>query len=154
MACISQSQKGWRAQVYVNGIRKSKMLRTKREAKIWAYQQEMELRQLHQKRKEFYEKLGVEELSNLPDILSLRMEVPAYPGIYFLMLDEEIIYIGKSTNVLTRLAAHIEKGRKFTHFYAIPYPVEELDKKEQYYIDLLKPSQNKNSIIPALSSIS
>ncbi|CAB3916276.1 MULTISPECIES: tyrosine-type recombinase/integrase [Achromobacter] len=45
MASITPHKNGWRAQVYVSGVRDSKILRTQREAKAWAAAREFELRQ-------------------------------------------------------------------------------------------------------------
>ncbi|WP_439684877.1 Integrase [Cupriavidus oxalaticus] len=44
MASISPHKDGWRAQVYVRGVRDSKVFRTQREAKAWAAAREIELR--------------------------------------------------------------------------------------------------------------
>lgn len=44
MASITPHKDGWRAQVYVDGARDSKVLSTKREAKAWAATREIELR--------------------------------------------------------------------------------------------------------------
>lgn len=44
MASITPHKSGWRAQVYVSGVRDSKILRTQREAKAWAAAREIELR--------------------------------------------------------------------------------------------------------------
>lgn len=44
MASITQSGKGWRAQVFVRGVRDSGSFRTRREAAAWAHTREAELR--------------------------------------------------------------------------------------------------------------
>lgn len=44
MASIKQHKDGWRVQLYVAGVRDSKVLRTQREAKAWASARESELR--------------------------------------------------------------------------------------------------------------
>jgi integrase len=44
MASITKTDKGYRAQIYVKGVRESRVLRTEREAKAWAAQRETELR--------------------------------------------------------------------------------------------------------------
>ena len=46
MASIRQHKRGWRAQVYVGGVRESSSFRTKREAEAWAAQRETALREL------------------------------------------------------------------------------------------------------------
>lgn len=49
MASITKIATGWRAQVYVKGLRDSAIRRTKREAEIWAAQRTVELRDQIQK---------------------------------------------------------------------------------------------------------
>lgn len=44
MAAITKSGSGWRAQVYVKGVRRSKVLPTKAEAQEWALNTELELK--------------------------------------------------------------------------------------------------------------
>lgn len=46
MASIQPASKGFRAFVHVNGVRDSKVLPTKRDAKLWANERELELRNL------------------------------------------------------------------------------------------------------------
>lgn len=45
MASIQKTQKGYRAQIYVNGHRESKTFRTQREAKYWAESRTLQLQQ-------------------------------------------------------------------------------------------------------------
>lgn len=45
MASITPHKNGWRAQVYVSGVRDSRVLRTQREAKAWAAARETELQE-------------------------------------------------------------------------------------------------------------
>lgn len=73
-----------------------------------------------------------------------RVVVNNISYVYALIQEEEIVYIGKSTNIMQRLGAHIQAGKKFTH-YAI---VETSDcedyilKREAEYIQALKPKYN------------
>src|SRR6185437_14353605 len=46
MASFTQHNGGWRAHVYVNGQRQTKVFRTQREAKSWAATREIEMRRL------------------------------------------------------------------------------------------------------------
>ena len=77
-------------------------------------------------------------------------QLPVYPvgmqpGIYFLCLDDKIMYIGQSTNVNSRIAAHIGEGKKsFNSAYFIPYPKSLLDALECILIDKYKPELNGN----------
>lgn len=65
-------------------------------------------------------------------------------GIYFLIKDEKIIYVGQSISVLSRVKDH-QNYRDFDHFTCIPCPKEHLDMLESLYIHFLRPEQNAAS---------
>lgn len=144
MASILKSPSGWRAQIYALGVRKSKVFRTKREAFAWASVTESDIRSGAAKIAALKEKIGHrQDDHSLRDIMDNRNEACCVPGIYVLFLGEEVVYVGKSKNMLSRISSHAEKGRGFTHYYAMPFLEDELDDKERHYIDLLQPSDNK-----------
>lgn len=62
-------------------------------------------------------------------------------GIYFLIRDGEIVYVGQSVNVYTRIADHM-RTREFTHTHVHECDVSEMDGLEEYYISLLQPIEN------------
>lgn len=65
--------------------------------------------------------------------------------VYFLILDSKIIYVGQTTNAMTRLKAHKygEHKKEFDSFYCLPVDdVTYLRYIEAYYIDTLKPELN------------
>jgi hypothetical protein len=68
--------------------------------------------------------------------------VPPGPNIYFLLLDNIIIYIGQSTNVVSRLGTHIENGRIFNRTYVLPTVSGQLDVMELLYINTFQPKEN------------
>lgn len=72
-----------------------------------------------------------------------RSPVCTGPGVYILYNGEEITYVGKSMNVLVRLASHASKGRAFTAYSVIPCLPDDLDAVETELINRLKPPQNK-----------
>jgi hypothetical protein len=86
------------------------------------------------------------ELLSIPrkDIIDLRKTHRRFCGIYFLLENQVVVYIGKSVNVLTRLAVQCKnKDKEFSHCsYIITRPdvVEEL---ERFLIESLKPKYNK-----------
>jgi len=75
--------------------------------------------------------------------------VSAVPGIYFLLNDQdEIVYIGQSTNVVARIGAHLndpDKTRYFSKVAAVAVRPEQLDAVEQAYINAYQPPLNKTT---------
>lgn len=63
-------------------------------------------------------------------------------GIYFLVREERIIYVGASRNVYIRMPRH--KGRGFDRWYWIPCEEEHLEVVERFYITTMLPEQNRD----------
>ena len=61
-------------------------------------------------------------------------------GVYFLLHDDEIVYVGQSVHIYSRIAGHADK--KFNRYAYIPCPPEALDVLESLYIHLLRPALN------------
>lgn len=76
----------------------------------------------------------------------LENEIPwnSLVGIYFLIHDNEIVYIGQSTNVYRRLTAHSDK--QFSGYAVVPCETHELDILESLYIHCLQPKYNGNCV--------
>jgi hypothetical protein len=66
-------------------------------------------------------------------------------GVYFLVNDDEIVYVGQSINIHQRIGEH-EKTKIFTTFTYVECSYEELNKIEARYIDMFKPKYNYNSL--------
>jgi hypothetical protein len=62
-------------------------------------------------------------------------------GVYFLVDNGEIVYVGQSVNVYSRISQH---GIKFDKFAFVPCPVNLLDRLESFYIHVLRPRSNGN----------
>ena len=83
------------------------------------------------------------------EIIENSIEIPNYmrqiSGVYFLLQDDVIVYVGKSENITLRLMTHIrEKSKSFNKYYYIYYDnINEMSFMEAYYIMLLKPLYNK-----------
>jgi len=80
-------------------------------------------------------------------ILSKKREYFNSVCIYALIDNDEIVYIGQSSDVMGRLSAHKTSSKKFTHF-AIVERIDTDDKDyvnrvEREYIYKLKPKYNK-----------
>jgi hypothetical protein len=78
-------------------------------------------------------------------------KVPALPGVYFLLKDGEIIYIGHSRNLHQRLNdndivreyyRHSEEGGYNGDIVISPYPVDYAKRLERKLISLAKPRYN------------
>ena len=66
-----------------------------------------------------------------------------YCGIYFLIEDNEIVYIGKSIDVKKRLKQHADYSEKlFNRIFFVQCDKNELNKLEAYYILKFRPKYN------------
>ena len=63
-------------------------------------------------------------------------------GIYFLICQSRVVYVGQSVNVFSRIGAHSNSGKEFDRFAFIPCKSEHLDFLESLYIHLLRPALN------------
>lgn len=64
-------------------------------------------------------------------------------GVYFLIADGEIVYVGKSTNVESRLVNHsFTKAGQFDSYFVIEAPEKFLRDLECRYITALRPKLN------------
>lgn len=61
-------------------------------------------------------------------------------GVYFLLEGDEVVYVGQSTNVYTRIGQHRDK--RFDRYAFVPCAVDALDKLESLYIHFLRPRLN------------
>lgn len=85
--------------------------------------------------------------NGIPEILwDIKDIKPLEPirGVYFLFLNEEIVYIGQSGNVHLRISQHIkEKEKEFNKVFYQPVPPEmDLLAIEKYYILKFRPKYN------------
>jgi hypothetical protein len=80
----------------------------------------------------------------LEDILLASVDVSsAWCGVYFLIKDKEVVYVGMSTNVGGRLREHRrDKSKTFDKFSYMPCPADEAARLEVHYIETLKPRYN------------
>lgn len=61
-------------------------------------------------------------------------------GVYFLLDGEEVVYIGQSVSIYSRIAQHQDKN--FDRFAFVPCRPNELDVLESLYIHCLRPRMN------------
>jgi hypothetical protein len=76
-------------------------------------------------------------------------EGPWASGVYFLLLDNEIIYVGKSVEILRRLNEHHEKRWRFNRYWCFGgLPELYIEHVEAFYIHAFEPSHNEKYPIP------
>ena len=63
-------------------------------------------------------------------------------GVYFLVQDSAVVYVGQSVNVYSRISQHPDK--KFDKYAFVPCEANLLDRLESLYIHVLRPKLNGN----------
>lgn len=79
------------------------------------------------------------------DIISNKKSVntnSSKSGIYFLLKGEEVVYVGKATNFIDRLIAHID-DKDFDSYSVVECSKDEIDELETEYIYEYMPIYNK-----------
>ena len=61
-------------------------------------------------------------------------------GVYFLLDGDDVVYVGQSVNVYSRIGQHTDK--RFDRYAFVPCHVDALDKLESLYIHCLRPRLN------------
>lgn len=75
-------------------------------------------------------------------VLSAGIPCVGHCGIYFLIADNDVIYVGQSIDVFGRIARHRRDGRMFDSFAFMPCAKDRLDKTEAAYILAFMPWLN------------
>lgn len=84
-------------------------------------------------------------------IASYAMNYEHLVGVYFLLLDGEIVYVGRSVNVLGRLATHRTNATiTFNRVFVERCREEQLGHLEALYINKFRPKHN--AAVPPVSS--
>ena len=84
----------------------------------------------------------------LNKLLSEKRDLKFHKFIYALINDEEVVYIGQTNNMQSRINTHRrDKTKEFTHFSIVSKLPNEIDKKgldklEEKYIKMFKPKYN------------
>ena len=90
------------------------------------------------------------------DIVQSCNPLPMVTGIYFLVDKANVVYVGQSVNIFSRVSQHYSDKKQFTSFAYIVCDSAILDKMESLYIHYLKPKLNgrlKNDIVCAPLSL-
>lgn len=155
VAHISPQGKKWRVQTYVQGKRSSQTFKTEALARAWADRFEAKAAGMPQLRallsdhrilpllpfkfRQAMEKANYTE----SEIIASAFSVEYDSGVYFLVREGRVVYIGKTTNVLARVLKHRQTSKKFDSFSFIPCLPEHMDELERTYICLLMPDENQ-----------
>lgn len=74
-----------------------------------------------------------------------KPECGGQSGVYFLFMDDELLYVGKSINVGQRVFSN-GHGFEWNRFAYKEVPIDDLDHQEALFIGLYKPSKNTNGV--------
>jgi len=85
-------------------------------------------------------KIEIEDLSSI--IRKKKSFSKPICGVYFLFLDDELVYIGSSKNCQIRFDAH-HQNKEFNFYYIQEMPEGVMKEVEKVYIYLHKPPLNK-----------
>jgi predicted DNA-binding transcriptional regulator AlpA len=80
--------------------------------------------------------------SSLSMVADRLIEVPEVSGIYFLIQEGEVIYVGQSHNVASRIIGH--KNKTFDRAFVLPCPPSKMNETEAAFIGIFKPKLNMN----------
>lgn len=141
MATYRKRGDRWHVGVRMRGISKCKSFDTKAAGQVWAANLEIEIRKKYELDQLRPYKIPAGLISER-DIVSSSVPAEAMSGVYFLIQDSRVVYVGKSVDMYTRVSEHKSKGREFTHFSVIQCPPEGLNELESKYILAFNPIGN------------
>lgn len=97
---------------------------------------------------------GVPATENLPpslrNLAGYLRRAPIASGVYFLLYEGEVVYIGQTRNIATRVHQHFtDRYRKFSVDDAVwlPVPTGDLERIESAFIRMLRPPHNGKGTI-------
>lgn len=160
MASIQKHGNKWRAQLTIKGERKSAVFDSEDAAKFWADDTTRRIKRISAI-PTFGERMAAAQtllvtalpkrvlnaiamIPHLPEeILEAALPVASLVGIYFLVRDKEIVYVGQSGfDVLARVSKHRREGKEFDSFAFMHCHRESLNEYEAMYITALMPELN------------
>ena len=81
----------------------------------------------------------------IPGCIELCPPVP-FVGVYFLCKNGDVVYVGQSVNVVSRVAQHrVEKKKDFDSVYWVEVEEDRLIYEEWKYIEYYNPIYNRES---------
>jgi len=89
--------------------------------------------------------LGLSKLYREKEIVGSKLTYEGSSGVYFLIKDNRVVYVGQSVNIFARIASHASH-KDFDSYAYVSCPKDQLDILESLYIHtLIPPLQGKNS---------
>lgn len=79
---------------------------------------------------------------SMQDVIDAAIPAKTFPGIYFLVMDGEIVYVGQSIDIPSRISRHRREGKEFDSFAYLLCEKEQLDELESLYITAFMPWLN------------
>lgn len=155
MPCVRERKPGkWKAEVQVGETRVAKTFPTRDQAEAWATDKAARFKARDELATAMANKVlmarmprrVLEACSKVPythdEIVRCPIPANVMSGVYFLIRDGEVCYVGQSVDVLHRVARHRREGRLFDSFNVLPCGKEDMDTLENLYITALMPSEN------------
>ena len=121
MASFVRFKGKWRAHVYADGRRDSRVFRTLIQAKSWAWRRQFDLKHAAVWCPPSVTILPLSTLRSLPQVCAAEQ----VSGVYFLWNRDRLVYIGQSKNVPKRVASHRVKPPTFfdwSTYMSVPSP--------------------------------
>lgn len=94
--------------------------------------------------KDIYAKLTGKTLHTEREIVDSSISAPVLCGVYFLVKNRRVVYVGQSINVWSRIGAHAAEGKPFDRISFIPCEKKHMDVLEALYIHIFRPRLNGN----------
>lgn len=143
MASYVKTKKGIRAHICVDGVRKSATFKTKSEAILWAETAKAEMKQKSSHASDDFTPPHLKTAHKHLVISGASKWGSQFSGVYFLIHDNDVVYVGESLNVYSRINTHaLDKDKTFTHYYVIFCPPEHRKELEKSYIKDFSPVYN------------
>ena len=143
MASILLYKDKWRVEIKKKNFYRCRRFKARAEGEQWGAKIEAEYKLLSAQIKSGLAAGPTARLKNITEILDIAQPVAKMCGIYFLIRDDQVIYIGKSNDVYSRVSEHRARGREFTKFSVVPCDPAHLSDIEAAYIKLFKPVGNR-----------
>jgi hypothetical protein len=150
---------GFRAEIERKGVRKSRVFSTREAAEAWVEEiKSIDVQDLPRDLAFKERDLAATFLATkipprvleanhvIPykhdDILASAVPTRMASGVYFLIDGREVIYVGQSMDVLSRIATHRKQGKRFDRFTYIECEPEKMNELEAQYIAAFAPRLN------------
>lgn len=148
MASIYRTNRGWRAQVYVGGVRESAVFEERFQAETWAHGRESALKAIrrslvaaHRVVNDKNAFIEAAETYSAEDIIKSSTSSIDTSGVYFLIRDGVIVYVGQSSKVYARIDRHRDT-KHFDRIAVLECAASDLLRLESIYIKKFKPILN------------